>query len=264
MPFTPSHAVVALPFVGTRIVPAAVAIGAMVPDLPLFVRVGPDYADAYRLTHSALGAVVLDLPLAFAVLVLWRVLIRPLVPALSPRTLRGRWPGEWALGSRVGWRSLGAGGLTAWLLLAVALLIGIASHIVWDLFTHPGRWGSELIPALGRMWGPLGGTQWLQYGSSALGLLVLGVWGVRRLRSRTPIDPPASAPRWLAPVVWVCAAAALVVPAVAGLLAHGVPDRAGIGLALFRWVTQAGLALLLILVVASVVAAVWRRRRVRG
>ena len=38
MPFTPSHAVVALPFVRTPLVPAAIAVGAMAPDLPLFVR----------------------------------------------------------------------------------------------------------------------------------------------------------------------------------------------------------------------------------
>ena len=38
MPFTPSHAVVALPFLRTPLVPAAIAVGAMTPDLPLFVR----------------------------------------------------------------------------------------------------------------------------------------------------------------------------------------------------------------------------------
>ena len=49
MPFTPSHAVVALPFVRTPLVPAAIAIGAMTPDLPLFVRALPlDYG----VTHS--------------------------------------------------------------------------------------------------------------------------------------------------------------------------------------------------------------------
>ncbi len=49
MPFTPSHAVVALPFVRTPLVPAAIAIGAMTPDLPLFVRGLPLH---YGVTHS--------------------------------------------------------------------------------------------------------------------------------------------------------------------------------------------------------------------
>lgn len=43
MPFTPAHAVVALPFARTPLVPAAIAIGAMAPDVPLFFRVGPGY-----------------------------------------------------------------------------------------------------------------------------------------------------------------------------------------------------------------------------
>jgi hypothetical protein len=49
MPFTPSHAVIALPFVRTPLVPAAIAIGAMAPDLPLFVRGLPLH---YGVTHS--------------------------------------------------------------------------------------------------------------------------------------------------------------------------------------------------------------------
>ena len=49
MPFTPSHAVVALPFLRTPLVPAAIAVGAMAPDLPLFLRGMPLH---YGLTHS--------------------------------------------------------------------------------------------------------------------------------------------------------------------------------------------------------------------
>ena len=41
MPLTPSHAVVALPFVRTPLLPAAIAVGAMAPDLPLFLRDTP-------------------------------------------------------------------------------------------------------------------------------------------------------------------------------------------------------------------------------
>ncbi len=49
MPFTPSHAVVALPFVRTPLLPAAIAIGAMTPDLPLFLRGTPL---SYQATHT--------------------------------------------------------------------------------------------------------------------------------------------------------------------------------------------------------------------
>ena len=51
MPFTPSHAVVALPFVRTPLLPTAIAIGAMTPDLPLFLRGTPL---SYQATHTNL------------------------------------------------------------------------------------------------------------------------------------------------------------------------------------------------------------------
>ena len=85
MPFTPSHAVVALPFVGTRLVPAAIAVGAMAPDLPLFVRSSPL---GYARTHDLawLPATVL---LALVLLLVWRSILRPASRELAPRWLAG-------------------------------------------------------------------------------------------------------------------------------------------------------------------------------
>lgn len=254
MPFTPSHAVVALPFLRTPLVPAAIAIGAMAPDLPLFFRVGIPYG----VTHDWLGMLWTSLPLAVALFLLWRLLVRQLVPALSPRWLRMRWPAEWSDGSRAAWRSIWAGGAVGVLLLVASFLIGTASHILWDLFTHPGRWGSETFPVLAMAWGPLDGTQWLQYGSSVLGLAVLAVWGVLWLRRRTPVEPRPGAPRWLAPAFWVVVAIALVVPGIVEYLGHGIPDAGGLSQAVFRWGTAAGAAILVAGLTASVIAAVWR------
>ena len=257
MPFTPSHAVVALPFLRTPLVPAAIAIGAMAPDLPLFFRVGISYGT----THDWLGMLWTSLPIALALLVLWRTLIRELVPSLSPRWLRMRWPREWSHGSRAGWHSLWSGGVPGGLLLVASLLIGIASHILWDLFTHPGRWGSELLPGLASAWGPLDGTQWLQYLSSAFGLVVLAIWGGLWLRRREPVEPAAAAPAWLAPAFWIVVGLALLVPAILEYLAHRIPDTGALSQALFRWGTAAGATILIAGLAASVVAAVWRSRR---
>ena len=91
MPFTPSHAVVALPFVRTPLPPAAIAVGAMTPDLPLFVRgLGPSYVQ----THS-LVSLPLTLLLALALLLLWRCVLRPASRALAPAWVATRLPGEW-------------------------------------------------------------------------------------------------------------------------------------------------------------------------
>ena len=257
MPFTPSHAVVALPFLRTPLIPAAIAIGAMTPDLPLFFRVGLSYG----VTHDWLGAVLVDLPLALALLILWRTLLRTTVPAVSPRWLRERLPDDWFDGSAVGWRSLWPGGAVAVLVLVASLLIGIASHIIWDLFTHPGRWGTEVLPALGVPWGPLDGTQWLQYASSAFGLIVIAVWAVLWLRRRMPAERADAGPRWARPVFWGGSLALLVVSGIVELAGHGIPDHGGLSQAVFRWGVPGGAAIMLLALGIAVAAAIWRTRQ---
>ena len=97
MPFTPSHAVVALPFVRTPLVPAAIAVGAMTPDLPLFLRGTPL---SYQLTHTN---VALSVVIAFALLALWYFVLRPAVRELSPTWLATRLPGEWDAAGAAAW-----------------------------------------------------------------------------------------------------------------------------------------------------------------
>ena len=162
MPFTPSHAVVALPFLRTPLVPAAVAVGSMVPDLPLYLPVGP----GYWFTHSWLGALLVDLPTSAILVLLWWALLRQAVPQLTPNWLAQRWPREWSSG----WRPTPSP--IAILLTIASLAMGVATHIVWDDFTHPDRWGSVLFPAFSA-W------DWAHYLSSIFGLVVIGIWGVR-------------------------------------------------------------------------------------
>lgn len=197
MPFTPSHAVVALPFVRTPLVPAAIAIGAMTPDLPLFVRGIPLH---YGITH-AFAWVPATVAIALVLLLLWRCVLRPAARELAPRRLAVRLPGEWDAGSASAARATlaisGSPARVSWpgmLLLVLSLAVGVVSHIVWDLFTHEGRWGTTAIPALASEWGPLPGYKWLQHGSSVLGLAVIGVWTLVWLVRR---EAGASVPRLL-------------------------------------------------------------------
>ncbi|MFC7789362.1 DUF4184 family protein [Microbacterium sp. MAHUQ-60] len=194
MPFTPSHAVVALPFVRTPLVPAAVAIGAMTPDLPLFVR---GAGLSYAFTHQAVNILWTAL-IAFALLLVWRVVLRPAFVSLAPDALAARLPEEWlttgrtaVLGLVVPRRRPGDP-----LLLATSLLIGVASHIAWDLFTHEGRWGVDAVPLLQQDWGPLSGYKWLQHGSSAIGLLILAVYALLWVRRRQVVHRRRSLPVW--------------------------------------------------------------------
>lgn len=227
MPFTPSHAVVALPFARTPLVPAAIAIGAMAPDLPLFVRIAPF---SYQTTHTNLA---LSAGLALALCLVWWLLLRPAVRELAPEPIARRLPEEWDATGVAVWRAVRASrpgarsavwhGPAAWIaLLIVSALLGVASHIAWDAFTHEGRWGTRLFPALADTWGPLAGYTWVQHASSALGLVVLAVFGALWL-SRRPTAPPTSRvlPRGVR-VAWVAALPLLLVLAVAiGLAVYG-------------------------------------------
>lgn len=227
MPFTPSHAVVALPFVRTPLVPAAVAIGAMAPDLPLFLRGAPF---SYQATHTNMP---LSVAIALVLFAGWLLLLRPAVRELAPEPLARRLPGEWDDTGLAAWRAARAprpGARAAWsrtpvawmLLLVVSLLLGVASHIAWDAFTHEGRWGTRLFPALAQNWGPLAGYTWVQHASSVLGLVVLAVFGLRWL-SRRPVGPPV---RRVLPaavrIAWIAALPLLLVGATAvGLVVYG-------------------------------------------
>lgn len=218
MPFTPSHAVVALPFVRTPLLPAAIAIGAMTPDLPLFLRGTPL---SYQATHTNL---LLSGLLALALLVLWYGLLRPAVRELSPDALARRLPGEWDAGARATWRQIARErpAAVAALWIAASLLLGVVTHIVWDAFTHEGRWGVRLVPALAEQWGPLAGYKWLQHGSSLLALVILALYGARWLARRTAAaSVPRVLPGWVRVAWWVSLPLILVAAWGIGLAAYG-------------------------------------------
>lgn len=219
MPFTPSHAVVALPFVRTPLVPAAIAIGAMTPDLPLFLRgIGLDYG----FTHQPMN-IIWTMLIAFVLLLVWRVVLRPALVVLAPDALAARLPEEWritgpgtALEVVVPRRRLGDP-----LLLVVSLLIGVLSHIVWDLFTHEGRWGVETFPILQQAWGPLLGYKWLQHGSSVIGLLIVAVYALVWLRRREVVRGARNLPVWLRWAWYLSLPVVLVAAWLLGLALYG-------------------------------------------
>jgi len=181
MPFTPSHIAAVLPFVRTPLLPASLAIGSMVPDLPYFVPLPVER----EFSHSLPGVPLIDLPMGIASVLFWVLVFRAPLLDFAPAWLRRRFvvPGPWP-------RSASALALGALLVLA-SLTVGIATHLVWDALTHPDGWAVLRIAPLRHEYGPFTGYRWAQYGSSALGLLVLAVWGAAWVR-RAPVHalPP--------------------------------------------------------------------------
>lgn len=219
MPFTPSHAVIALPFRRTPLVPPAIAVGAMTPDLPLFLR---GYGPSYGFTHATTNLVWTTL-IAAVLLLVWRMVLRPASVELMPAAIAARLPAQW--------RSTGPEALRETfaprerfgspLLLVLSLMLGVLSHIVWDAFTHEERWGVELLPVLAERWGPLLGYKWLQYGTAVLGLAVLAVAGWIWLRGRTADAAVQRVPAVVRIVWWLSLPAVLLAASLIGLMRYG-------------------------------------------
>ncbi|TPW76495.1 DUF4184 family protein [Schumannella soli] len=272
MPFTPSHAAVALLARRSPLPVAAVAAGAVAPDLPYFAPV----PFPRELSHSLLGAVTVDPLFALSALALWWWMLRAPLVALAPSALRRRLPFPFeSIGSSA---RRTRGGVPVFVALTVlAAVLGVLTHLGWDWFTH-AEGLAALWPAWGAPVGPLAVDKWAQHASSVLGLAVLAVVALRALR-RADIGaagaPGASAvpgspavPRERSTGIRVAALTAPVIAAgVGGLLRWVLGMTAGIApfspalvFSVARVTIGSGAAVLVLVVAVWWIAELRRRR----
>ncbi|MFB7331668.1 DUF4184 family protein [Streptomyces adustus] len=194
MPFTLSHAAAVLPGLRTDgsgrgpLVPAVLVAGSFAPDMTYYAAsVVPGAMEFGDITHSFPGVFTVDVLVAWALVGLWSLLREPLV-ALLPRARQGRWAALLHCGApRARVRARTA---ARWYLSAA---LGALTHVVWDAFTHHDRWGTRLIPVLGREVAGRPVYWFAQYGSSAVAAVVIAAFVLIALR-RTPADPTAGRP----------------------------------------------------------------------
>src|ERR1700689_4490233 len=187
MPFTVSHIAAVLP--GYRPLTRAHAftaavIGSMVPDFGLLV---PGFMTRWQ-THSLAGLFTFCLPVGLTAYWLTLLLIRPamieVVPDGAYLRLRAAHP------------PASIRQVSAWLYAGAALLLGAATHLLWDAFTHEDARGVRMFPLLTDYGPEMAGHslhlyRWLQYGSSLLGLALVAMALVLWLRHA---PAPAKAP----------------------------------------------------------------------
>lgn len=166
MPFTPAHVAAVLPLRGRWGLPfAALAAGSMSPDLPYFLPFSLSRAS----THGIWGIATWDLLFGLVLWFAWRW-ASPALHDMAPGIIRRRW----RITSGTGFR---------WWMVPLAVMIGSATHVLWDSFTHSGYPGAS-IDVLSAVYpspiGPMLGYKWLQYISGAAGLAIVAWVGLRQ------------------------------------------------------------------------------------
>lgn len=249
MPFTGSHPAAVLPLMRLGLVPSALVIGSMSPDLLYYVPLSPGLeASTATLSHSSPGIVTLDLALGYLSFVVWHLLVVPFAVAAAPESLRSRLAPELPIPPRIRLT-----GLRNTALVLLSVVVGSITHVFWDEFTHVDRWGYHHVGWLAAMHGPLEGYRWAQYGSGVVGGLVI-VLAVRQWWRTAEVADPELSPqrvpalnRTAAAQVWLCIGGAALIAAVAGFvisITGSGPRRALFVTA--TWGGGAGLAVILL------------------
>jgi uncharacterized protein DUF4184 len=179
MPFTVAHVAAALPFRRWNLVWSAFVIGSVAPDFPYVIG-----SVKYRaLGHHFPGVVLFTLPISFVVLWFFHFAIKKPVAGLLPIGVQQRLNGQLD--------DFKFGGATRILAVAFSIVLGIATHLVWDSFTHTYTWPWHHLPVL-QSWidlpvvGLAPTYMVLQYASTLLGLLALVIWVFLWYRTTEP------------------------------------------------------------------------------
>jgi hypothetical protein len=175
MPWTFAHPAAVLPLrrlTGPgKLSLAGLMVGAVVPDLLYYVG---QFGWASR-AHSVAGLVTVCVPLGLLMLALLHLLRTPLADLL-PQPHR-----RLALANAV---AAGVPSLRTLILAAVSLMIGAATHVLWDAFTHDRQFFVEQIAWLRAPLWTVSGREFrvfnvLQHVSTVLGMACIAVVYVR-------------------------------------------------------------------------------------
>ncbi len=123
MPFTLSHPAAVFPLRHYGLPFSALVVGSIAPDLPHVVWL----TELSRYGHTLPGLFLVSLPVGLAALLVFELLLKRPLLALSPDAVRLRIPADNSF-------PLHQSSHLAW--IVGCLLIGIFTHVVWDSLTQ--------------------------------------------------------------------------------------------------------------------------------
>jgi len=170
VPYAFAHPAAVVPLaklLGRNAVPSALAIGSVIPDAWYLIP-GLERGD----THDLLGALWFCLPAGLVAYTAFHLIFKQPMLALLPRNLARR---------LAAWASPGLPAVP-WLSVMGSMAGGIATHLVWDAFTH-----TDYLAVLNaEVFAGVRLQQILQHASTLLGSAFLAWWSWRKLRATQP------------------------------------------------------------------------------
>lgn len=217
MPFTFAHPAAVLPLRRYGDL-SALVIGSMVPDTGYLLMLELPR----ELTHGLPALLMFCLPAGLIAYLLYHRVLREPFLALAPAGVRLRLVEHSALPAS--WRG--------WMRVAMSLLIGAATHIVWDDLTQLHHWIESMLPGTAGTWfrirsRDVGWHAVLRHGSGLIGLGVLAMWALREYRSAKPRwEPSGDRLPWATHVLLVVVLGGAVL-VLAAVVATVEPDMYG-------------------------------------
>ncbi|MFC6999827.1 DUF4184 family protein [Rufibacter roseus] len=192
MPFTFSHPAIVLPF---TLLPrrwyslTGLVVGSVTPDFEYFLRMKVKS----EFSHTLTGLFWFDLPLGILLTFLFHLLIRNSLILNSPTMFQARV----ILYSSFNWPRYFK---KRWFVVVLSIIVGAASHLLWDSFTHYTGYFARALPVLVNTV-KIGSTtipiyKILQHSSSLLGAAILA-YAFIHLPTADSVVTKAKAKYWI-------------------------------------------------------------------
>jgi len=171
MPFTPAHPAIILPFLRSRYFSATgLVVGSMSPDFEYFFKMSVSSEHS----HSIVGLFYFDLPVTLFIALIFHGVVKRNLIYNMPVFFQKRFQDL----LNMDFVAYVKANLPVFLLSA---LLGAASHIFWDSFTHNGGYFVTTLPFYKGTHVPYGGVKYplwyaLQHISTIIGLTIVTIY----------------------------------------------------------------------------------------
>jgi len=171
MPFTPAHPAIVLPLIRSRYFSATGLIaGSMAPDFEYFFKMSVSSIHS----HTIAGLFYFDLPVTLFISVLFHQVVKKNLISNLPLFLGRKFRLTMEL-DFIGYLK------EHYLIFLISALVGAASHVFWDSFTHHDAFFVRMLPFYKSTHVPYDGVRYplfyaLQHISTWVGLTVVGVY----------------------------------------------------------------------------------------